>query len=97
VIQAAGGEYLPQAYRSFIGFRVATAVLERAFRATYGLEMKDLFANPERAVATYRYAVSQIIPALTEAAWRDKHDEILALLPSIERSGFVFRLWPRRF
>jgi hypothetical protein len=66
-------------------------VLERAFERTYGLTMGDLFADPQRAIETYRYAVSEIIPALTEAAWRDKHDEILAALPDIQRSGFVFR------
>ena len=91
VVQAAGGEYLPRAYQSFIGFRVASGVLDRAFHDTYGLELKDLFQDPDRAIGTYRYAVSQIIPALTEAAWRDKHDEILKVLPTIERSGFVFQ------
>jgi hypothetical protein len=91
VVQAAGGQYLPQAYQGFIGFRVAPRVLERAFQVTYGLSMDDLFADPRRAIETYRYAVSQVIPALTEAAWRDKHDEILKALPDIQRSGFVFR------
>src|SRR4051812_13600402 len=36
IVQAAGGTYLPEAYRSFIGFRVATPLLERAFHDTYG-------------------------------------------------------------
>jgi hypothetical protein len=90
VVQAAGGRYLPDAYRSFIGFRVATPVLDRAFRATYGLEMKDVFADQDRAISTYRYAVSQIIPAITQAAWRDKRDEITKLMPAVQRSGFVF-------
>jgi Zinc dependent phospholipase C len=35
VVQAADGEYLPQVYQSFIGFRVAGGVLARAFHATY--------------------------------------------------------------
>lgn len=91
VVQAAGGRYLPQAYQSFIGFRVARPVLERAFERTYGLAMSDLFTDPQRAIDTYRYGVSEVIPALTEAAWRDKHDEILKALPDIQRSGFVFR------
>ena len=90
VVQAAGGRYLPDAYRSFIGFRVASDVLRRAFRQTYGLEMSDLFGNEDRAIATYRYAVSELIPTLTNAAWRDKHDEIARLLPGVERAGFVF-------
>lgn len=90
VVQAAGGRYLPDSYRSFIGFRVASGVLERAFRETYGLEMKDVFGDEEQAIATYRYAVSQLIPALTTAAWRDKHDAIVKLIPGVERAGYLF-------
>jgi len=73
---------------------VATPLLERAVRETYGLEMRDLFANLDRSISTYRYSVSQIIPVLTDAAWRDKHDEIVKLTPSIDRSAFVFS-YPR--
>ena len=94
IVHAAAGVYLPDTAKRFIGFRVATPLLERAFRATYGLEMNDLFADQDRAIATYRYAVSQIIPALTKAAWRDKHDEIVTLTPHIEQSAFVFT-YPR--
>ena len=90
VVQAAGGTYLPEAYQRFIGFRVASGLLQRAFQETYGLEMKDVFADMDRSIATYRYSVSEIIPALTEAAWRDKHDEIVQLHPALERTGFVF-------
>src|SRR3954471_4086984 len=90
IIQAAGGAYVPDAYRRFIGFRVASPLLERAFRETYGLEMTDVFASQDRAIATYRYAVSELIPALTKAAWRDKHDEIAKLMPSVSQSSFVF-------
>jgi hypothetical protein len=90
VIQAAGGAYLPDAYRSFIGFRVAPGVLERAFAATYGLDMGDLFADQDRAIGTYRYAISEIMPALTRAAWRDKREEIARLTPGIDSRRFVF-------
>jgi hypothetical protein len=94
IVHAVGGAFLPDGYKRLIGFRVATPLLERAFHATYGLRMRDLFADQDRAISTYRYAVSQIIPALTEAAWRDKHDEIVKLTPAIDRSAFVFS-YPR--
>jgi hypothetical protein len=90
VVQAAGGKYLPDAYRQFIGFRVATDVLERAFRDTYGLELGDVLTNEDRAIGTFRYAVSQLVPALTNAAWRDKRDEIEKLTPGVEQKSFVF-------
>jgi hypothetical protein len=81
-------------YKRFIGFRVATPLLERAVRETYGLEMRDLFGDLDRSISTYRYAVSQIIPTLTDAAWRDKHDEIVKITPAIDRGAFVFS-YPR--
>jgi len=91
VVQAAGSAYPQDAYHNFIGFSVAKPLLERAFRETYGLEMKDVFLTEDRAIATYRYAVSQIMPAVTQAAWRDKRGEISALIPNVARSGFVFQ------
>ena len=94
IVHAVGGAFLPDTYKRFIGFRVATPLLQRAVRETYGLEMRDLFGDLDRAISTYRYSVSQIIPTLTEAAWRDKHDEIARLTPSIDRSAFVFS-YPR--
>jgi hypothetical protein len=94
IVHAVGGAFLPDTYKRFIGFRVATPLLERAVRETYGLELRDLFGDLDRSISTYRYAVSQIIPTLTEAAWRDKHDEIVKLLPAIDRSAFVFS-YPR--
>jgi zinc dependent phospholipase C len=97
IVQAAGGAYLPAAYQSFIGFRVASPLLERAFRDTYGLEMQDIFGDEERAINTYRYAVSQLIPELTRAAWRDKHDEIVKLTPTLQQTGFVFAYGRREF
>jgi hypothetical protein len=91
VVQVAAGAYPSEAFRRFIGFEVSTALLERAFRETYGLEMADIFGSEGRALATYRYAVSQIIPALTEAAWRDKEEDIARLMPGLDRSSFVFQ------
>ncbi|HWN84626.1 MAG TPA: zinc dependent phospholipase C family protein [Vicinamibacterales bacterium] len=90
VAQAARGRYSFTQYRTLLDFQVATALLNRAFHDTYGLEMSDLFGDEKRAISTYRFAVSQLIPALTEAAWRDQRDEILAVTPAAERANVVF-------
>jgi len=90
VAQAARGRYSFTQYRSLLDFQVATALLARAFRDTYGLDIGDVLTNQERAISTYRFSVSQLIPALTEAAWRDKQDEILAQVPAAERATVVF-------
>ena len=97
VAQAARGRYTFTQYRTLLDFQVASALLSRAFRDTYGLEIGDVLADEERAISTYRYAVSQIIPALTEAAWRDKRDEILAQAPDVDRAKVVFAYRPVDF
>lgn len=92
VVQVANGAYLPQAYHDFIGFEVATDLMERAFRETYSLEMKDVFASEDLAVGTFRYAVGKTIPQMTQVAWEKKRDEIERLSPHVQRSAFVYTL-----
>ncbi len=76
VWQVARGCYAPQSFHRAIGFKVSKAVLERAFRNTYGLEMKDIFVSVDMAISTYRRAVSKLIPRITRVAWELKKDEI---------------------
>lgn len=91
VVQAAAGVYPPEAYRGFIGFEVAKPLLDRAFRKTYDLEMKDVFLfDEDLAISTYRHAISETIPAITRAAWNDKREEIQKLMPQIAEERFVF-------
>ncbi len=78
--------------RTLIGFEVATPVLERAFRETYGLELRDLFGDTDLAIGTYRHVVSKVIPDMTRLAWRDKRDEILAATPGITERDAVYTL-----
>lgn len=90
IVQAAAGAYLPEAYHSFIGFQVSKPLLERAFRETYGLDMKDVFGDEDLALSTYRHSVSEIIPELTRTAWRDKREEIERLKPGVQESAFIY-------
>ena len=92
VLQVAGGGYAAQAYRDRIGFEVAKPLLERAFRATYGLELKDLFGDEDLAIGTYRHAIGTVIPEMTRLAWEDEQDEIRARTPNVVRENFVFTL-----
>jgi hypothetical protein len=97
VVQAASGGYVSDMYRSFVGFQVAKPVLERAFFATYGLEMKDIFMSEDLAIGSYRHAVSQTIPEITQIAWRDKRDEIEKLNPGAAEEKFIFNLSPQEY
>ena len=55
VLEVAKGNYASPAYRDFIGFKVDTAVLSKAFFETYGLTLDEVFDNHlNRAVETFR-------------------------------------------
>jgi len=90
IVQVVSGAYLPEAYHAFIGFEVATPLLERAFRETYGLEMDDVFGDKDLALSTYRHSVSELIPELTRVAWRDKREEIARLHSGANADAFVY-------
>src|SRR5579872_5016576 len=66
VVQVAAAAYAPEAYHTFIGFQVSKPLLERAFRDTYGIEMKDIFFNEDLAIGTYRHAIATTIPGMTK-------------------------------
>ena len=92
VVQVAAGAYASSAYHSYIGFQVSKPALERAFLATYGMDMKDLFLSEDLAIATYRHAIATTIPEMTKVAWRTKRDEIEKVTPGTQRQAFVFNL-----
>jgi hypothetical protein len=97
VVQVAAGAYAPEAYHSYIGFKVAKPALERAFRDTYGIEMKDLFLSEDLAIATYRHAVGTTIPEMTKVAWGKKRDQIVKVTPGMQRKNFVFNLSRKKY
>ena len=97
VVQVAAHAYAPEAYHSFIGFHVATPLLERAFSETYGIEMKDLFFNEDLAIGTYRHAVAVTIPEMTKVAWGKKRAAILTVVPGAKKKTFVFNLRRREY
>ena len=92
VLQVASGRYAPDQYRSFIGFQVSRDLLERAFRETYGIEMKDVFGNVTLALGSYRHTVGTIIPGMTRVAWSLKKDQLQKEIPGITRKKFLYNL-----
>jgi len=92
VLQVARGNYAPQSYHDFIGFNVAKPVLERAFRDTYSLELKDIFGDLDLALGTYRHTVSAIIPEMTRVAWDLRKEELMKATPGLTRRKFTYNL-----
>jgi hypothetical protein len=92
VLQVARGNYAPEAYHDFIGFKVSKELLERAFVETYGLELKDVFASLDLALGTFRHSVSAVIPEMTKVAWDLKGDELIKSHPGLTRKQFEYNL-----
>ena len=92
VLQVAQGRYASDAYHDFVGFGVDVPLLEQAFQETYGLNLKDVFANENKVIGSYRRDVSRLIPEATRIAWSLKKDEIQKDQPSMTRRRFLYNL-----
>lgn len=67
VDQLSARRFAPQGYLDFVGFKVARGVLERAFRDTYGLELREVLGPEFPAIRSYRSAVRKFIPLFAYA------------------------------
>lgn len=92
VLQVAQGRYAADDYHRLIGFQVSKPLLERAFRDTYSLELKDVFGSLDLALGSYRYSVSNIIPGMTRVAWQLKGDTLVKETPGLTKKKFLYNL-----
>jgi hypothetical protein len=92
VMEVTQGRYAPDSYHDFIGFQVAVPLLEQAFRETYGVELKTVIPAEERALNSYRHAVSQQLPKATRIAWSLKQKEIQKDQPGMTKKKFLYNL-----
>jgi hypothetical protein len=92
VLEVAKGQYAPDAYRDFIGFEVATPLLERAFQDTYGIPLQSVFGDLDKAVGSYRYTVRSTIPKAVRIAWVLRKDDIQRATPGITRKKFLYNM-----
>ena len=97
VLQLASGKYRSSDYHQKIGFEVSKATLERAFLKTYGLELGQVIVNVDLSIASFRFAVSQLIPTAARAAWHSKRKDILKMSPGARRRDFLKRESPRQY
>ena len=89
--QVSRSRYAPEQYHDFIGFEVSEPLLERTFPIVYGLQLKDVLAHEELAVGTYRFAISHLIPKMTDIALQ-VHKKELYERPDFAKKKFLFRL-----
>lgn len=92
VLEVAQHRYAPDSYHDFIGFQVAVPLLEQAFRETYGLELKTVLPSEEKALNSYRHAVSEQLPKATKIAWSLKQKDIQKDTPGMTKRKFLYNL-----
>lgn len=92
VLEVARERFAPDSYHDFIGFEVSQGLLERAFQETYGLQLKSVLLDEDKALRSYRNAVSRLLPKATRIAWHLKKDEIRADVPGMTKRKFLYNL-----
>jgi len=75
-----------------IGFQVSKSLLERVFPAVYGMQLKDVLTHEDLAVGSYRFAVSRMIPEMTQVALQTHKKELLRETPNSAKRKFLYRL-----
>jgi len=92
MVQVAKNRYASQQYHDFIGFQVSKPLLERTFPIVYGLELKDVLTHEDLAIGSYRYAVSRMIPQMTQIALRTHEKDMMKETPDFAKQKFLYRL-----
>jgi hypothetical protein len=91
-VQVAKNRYASQQYHDFIGFQVSKPLLERVFPVVYGVELKEVLTHEDLAVGSYRFAVSRLIPQMTQVALQTHKKELMRETPNFARQKFLYRL-----
>jgi len=91
-VQVAKNRYASQQYHDFIGFQVSKPLLERVFPVVYGVELKDVLTHEDLAVGSYRFAVSRLIPQMTQVALQTHKKELIRETPDFAKKKFLYRL-----
>jgi len=92
MVQVAKNRYASQQYHDFIGFQVSKPLLERAFPVVYGLELKDVIAHEDLSISSYRFAVSRLIPEMTQVALKTHEKDMMREQPDFAKKKFLYRL-----
>jgi hypothetical protein len=91
-LQVARNRYASEQYHDFIGFKVSKDLLERVFPVVYGMELKDVLAHEDLAIGSYRFAVSEMIPRMTQVALQIHKKELVRETPNFAKQKFLYRL-----
>ena len=91
-VQVAKNRYASQQYHDFIGFEVSKSLLERTFPVVYGVALKDVLPHDDLAIGSYRFAISRLIPQMTQVALQTHKKELMRETPNFAKRKFLYRL-----
>jgi hypothetical protein len=91
-VQVAKNRYASQQYHDFIGFQVSKPLLERVFPVVYGVELKEVLTHEDLAVGSYRFAISRLIPQMTQVALQTHKKDLMRETPNFAKRKFLYRL-----
>ena len=91
-VQVAKNRYASQQYHDFIGFQVSEPLLGRVFPVVYGVELKEVLSHEDLAVGSYRFAVSHMIPEMTQVALQTHKKDLMRETPNFTKRKFLYRL-----
>ncbi len=92
MVQVAKNRYASQQYHDFIGFQVSKPLLERTFPIIYGMQLKDVLTHEDLTIGSYRFAVSRMIPQMTQIALRTHGKDMMKETPDFAKKKFLYRL-----
>lgn len=90
--EVAKNHYTSDAFHDFIGFEVSQTLLERVLPKVYGIEFKDVIHNEDLAIGTFRRAVSQVIPKMTQVAMLARTKDIVPDRPDPAKKKYLYYL-----
>jgi len=97
VIQVAKGNYASVAYHNFIGFEIATPILQRAFLKTYGQDLNTVFPNFQSSIEKLRWGVRDLFPELARVARLSDEKGLATSRQNVTRENFSSRMQPASF
>jgi len=92
MVQVAKNRYASQQYHDFIGFQVSKPLLERTFPIVYGMGLNDVLKHEDLSIGSYRFAVSRMIPEMTQIALRTHKKDMMKETPDFAKEKFLYRL-----
>lgn len=98
VLQTSKGNYASLAYHDFIGFKVDTSVLARAFHDTYGLDINKVFKNwLPMAIEVFRFMVANVFPLITKSSYAFKSSKKLKSDSTATSKRFRYKMQVKKY